>query len=130
MTFSFATLARTLLIAVAMTAPASALDNPVVVNVKAANAAASATLFERGNIVLVNITGEHGIPKDAAVTLNGGGCDKPGEVAFALTAFSENQSLTKMSNSLSEITQKAKSMVVHQTASATSPAVACGSVKG
>jgi hypothetical protein len=123
---------RTLAIAGAMSAPAFALDNPMVVDVHGMSAkagAASATIFARGDNSLVNVNAQGGIPKNAAVTLNDGSCDNPGGVAFALAPLEDDQSMTTLNHPLTDIAGKAKSMVVHQTSSETSPAAACGNLK-
>jgi hypothetical protein len=119
-----------LLLGGALAVPALALDNPLVVDLHTLNGAqrqASATIFESGTSVLVNVTAQ-GAPKAAAVTLNDGDCAKPGDIAFALSALDDNQSLTKLTHPLSDIAGKAKSMVIHQTSSLTSPPYACGKV--
>lgn len=130
---SLSTTLRALILTGTLTSPALALENPVVVDVRGAStaaASASGTIFQHGSSVLVNVTAKQGIPKNAAVTLNDGRCAKPGGVAFALTPFEDDQSMTTLSHSLADIAGKAKSMVVHRTASETSPAVACGELKG
>jgi len=114
-------------------APALALENPLVVDLhETASSAreASATIFGSGSSVLVNVTAEHGVPKDAAVTLNDGDCAHPGDIAFALSGFADEGSLTKLDHSLTDVAGKAKSLVIHQTASETSPVFACGKVAG
>jgi hypothetical protein len=127
------TTAPALILASALTAPASALNNPVLVAMRGTSdttTTASATIFEHGSDVLVNVTAEHGIPKNVAITLNDGSCANPGGVAFALAPFNDDQSMTTLSHTLADIAGKAKSMVVHQTASETSPVIACGELKG
>jgi hypothetical protein len=114
----------------ALAAPALALSNPMLVDLHAVNGAqrqASATIFGSGSSVLVNVTAQRA-PKAAAVTLNDGDCAKPGDIAFALSALDDYQSLTKLEHPLADIAGKAKSMVIHQTSSLTSPAFACGNV--
>jgi hypothetical protein len=116
-------------LAAVIAAPALALDNPMVVDLHGAKSdqrAASATLFESGSTVLVNVTVQAAVPKAAAVTLNDGSCANPGGVAFALSRVDDNQSLTQLKHPLADIASKAKSLVIHQTASETSPAFACG----
>ena len=111
--------------------PALALDNPLVVNLhpaKGAGQAGSATIFGSGSSVLVNVTAQGNLPKAAAITLNDGPCSKPGDIAFALSALSDNASLTKLSHPLADIAGKAKSLVIHQNANQESPAAACGQV--
>jgi hypothetical protein len=120
-----------LIVAAAAGGPALALDNPVIVDlqaVKGEQPEGSATIFGSGPSVLVNVTVGGGVPKAAAITLNDGDCANPGSIAFALSGLSENQSLTKLAHSLSEVAGKAKSLVIHQTSSLTSPAFACGKV--
>lgn len=59
------TAAPALILAGALTAPAIALNNPVVVAMRGTSdttKTASATIFEHGSEVLVNVTAEHGIP--------------------------------------------------------------------
>jgi hypothetical protein len=113
---------------------AFALDNPMVVDLhamKGSQRAASATIFGSGSNVLVNVTAAGAsVPKAAPITLNDGDCAKPGDIAFALSALSDNQSLTKLEHPLADIAGKAKSMVIHQTSSLTSPEFACGKVTG
>jgi hypothetical protein len=114
-------------------APAVAVDNPLVVDLhamKGAQRAASATLFGKGSSVLVNVTANGALPKDAAVTLNDGDCAKPGDIAFALSGLADSASLTQLDHPLSEVAGKAKSLVIHQTSSQTSPPFACGPVSG
>ena len=130
---------RSTILAVALFAggagqPALALDNPLIVDlqtVKNAQSEASATIFGSGSNVLVNVTVRGGgVPKAAAITLNDGSCAKPGDIAFALSGLSDNQSLTKLDHSLTDVAGKAKSLVIHQTSNLTSPAYACGKVTG
>jgi hypothetical protein len=124
-----ATFIRILALSAAMSAPALALSNPLVVDLRAANGPqteASATIFGSGSSVLVNVRGQGNLPKTAAVTLNDGDCAKPGEVAFALSGIADNQSLTQLAHPLADVAEKAKSLVIHQTSSETSPAFACG----
>jgi hypothetical protein len=86
-------------VAALLAAPASALDNPLVVDLHAAKSsgvAASATLFESGSTVLVNVTVKSAVPQAAAVTLNDGDCANPGSVAFALSGVDDNESLTQL----------------------------------
>ena len=114
-------------------APAMALENPVTVDLRASDkgsGTASATLFERGSIVLVNVSTEGGMPKDGAITLNGGTCANPGGVQFALAPLANAQSMTELKHSLAEVAGRAKSMIVHKTSSETSPGFACGNLKG
>ncbi len=128
-----ATILRALAIAAVCSAPALALDNPVVVDLRAehgAQPAGSATIFGSGSTVLVNVTAPSTAPNGAAVTLNGGDCASPGGIAFALSDLSDNQSLTQLKHPLDDIAQKAKSMVIHRTSSETSPAFACGKISG
>ncbi len=119
----------TLIAAASLVAPASALDNPVMISVHAtagATANASATLFEHdGDHVLVNVTAQD-VPNNVAITLNGGSCSEPGRVAFALSPMGGEASLTTIKHSLADIVGKAKSLVVHRTPSETSPPLACG----
>ena len=120
-------------LAASAAAPALAIDNPLVVNLhdaKGAAAAGSATIFGSGPTVLVNVTAKGNLPKGAAITLNDGPCSKPGDIAFALTALSENNSLTTLSHPLTDIAGKAKSLVIHANANQESPAAACGRVAG
>jgi hypothetical protein len=127
------TLLGALALAAAIATPALALDDPLVVDLhseKGAQADGSATIFGSGSSVLVNVTASGGVPPAAAVTLNDGSCSNPGDIAFALTGLSDNQSLTKLEHPLSEIAGKAKSLVIHTTSSLTSPAFACGKVSG
>ena len=120
-----------LALAGALAVPALALDNPLVVDLRGGHAgSATATMFQRGPIVLVNVTAGHGIPAHVAVTLNDGDCARPGGVAFALAPFSDAQSMTELKHSLADIAGKARSLVVHTGTSETSPALACGDVKG
>jgi hypothetical protein len=131
MTKHCATMLSALLLSLAVGAPALAIENPLVVDLhgmKSSTREASATIFGSGSSVLVNVTGEQAVPKGVAVTLNGGDCTNPGEVAFALSAYAEGGSLTKLEHSITEIAGKAKSMVIHQTPSETSPALACGKI--
>jgi hypothetical protein len=118
----------------ALSGTALALDNPMVVDlhaVKGSRRAASATIFGSGSNVLVNVTvAGASAPKAAAITLNDGDCANPGDIAFALSGLSDNQSLTKLEHPLADIAGKAKSMVIHQTSSLTSPPYACGKVTG
>lgn len=128
--FSF-TLSGALLALATLAAPAFALNNPMVVDlhaVKGAGRDASATIFGSGPSVLVNVTAQGKTPKDAAVTLNAGDCAKPGSIAFALTGLTDNQSLTTLAHPLEEIAGKAKSLVIHESASLTSAPFACGKV--
>jgi len=128
------TLLGALVLAGTLGRPALAVDNPMVVDlhaVKGSQRAASATIFGSGPTVLVNVTAAGvNLPKAAAITLNDGDCAKPGDIAFALSGLSDNQSLTKLAHPLEDIAGKAKSMVIHQTSSLTSPAFACGKVTG
>lgn len=123
-----------LILAGAVGGPASALDNPMVVDVhaiKGSQRAASATIFGSGDRVLVNVTAAGAnIPKAAALSLNDGDCSNPGNIAFALSGLSDNQSLTQLAHPLADIAGKAKSLVIHQTSSLKSPAFACGKVTG
>jgi hypothetical protein len=111
---------------------ALAFDNPVVVDlhaIKGAQREGSATIFGSGESVLVNVTAAGGgVPKAAAITLNHGDCANPGDIAFALSGLSDNQSLTKLAHSLSDVAGKAKSLVIHQTSNMRSPAYACGKI--
>lgn len=131
-----ATILRVLTIAALCGAPALAVDNPVVVDLQAENGAqgaqaeGKATLFGSGSTVLVNVLAKSSAPTGAAVTLNDGDCAHPGGVAFALSGLSDRQSLTQLKHPLDDIAQKAKSMVIHQTSSETSPVFACGKVSG
>jgi hypothetical protein len=114
-------------------APALALNNPITVDLRAASGsarAASATIFGSGSSVLVNVTGERGAPKRAAITLNGGDCAKPGDVQFALAEFADHASFTQLNHTLAEVAGKATTMIIHETASATSPPFACGKLTG
>jgi hypothetical protein len=114
-------------------APALALDNPVVVDLHVANSSqrtASATLFGSGSSVLVNVTAEGSLPKMAAVTLNDGDCANPGSVVFALCGIADDQSMTKLEQPLADIAERAKSLVIHQTPSENSPVFACGKITG
>jgi hypothetical protein len=126
-----ATILRALAISAACSAPALALDNPVLVDLQAehgAQPAGTATIFGSGSTVLVNVTAKATAPNGAAVTLNEGNCSHPGSVAFALSGLSDRQSLTQLKHPLDDVAQKAKSMVIHQTSSETSPAFACGAI--
>jgi hypothetical protein len=110
-------------------APAFALSNPLVVNIRVAKTAvseASATIFGSGKSVLVDITGNRAIPNGSAITLNRGACAHPGAIAFALAASSGDESLTKLRHSLVDVAARARSLVIHRTASELSPVLACG----
>jgi hypothetical protein len=132
MTKYYTTMITALLLSAAVGGPALALDNPLVVGLhgmKNSAPAASATIFGSGSSVLVNVTGDR-LPNGVAITLNDGDCANPGDIAFALSALADSGSLTKLEHSLSEVAGKAKSLVIHQTSSLTSPALACGKVTG
>ncbi len=127
------TFVRTLALTLAVGAPADALENPLVVDLhatKGAQRAASATIFGSGSSVLVNVTAAGALPKDAAVSLNDGGCAKPGDIAFALSSLADDASLTQLNHSLSAVADRAKSLVIHATSDLSSPPFACGSVGG
>jgi hypothetical protein len=123
----------TLLVAMIVPTKALAIDNPLAFDLYSHQGAlveASATIFQSGTTVLVNLVGKRKIPKRAAVTLNAGGCKAPGGIAFALTRFRGNQSLTQLKHPTSDILKKAKSMVIHVTPSETSQVFACGTLGG
>jgi hypothetical protein len=112
-------------------APAIASHNPLVVNlyrIQSSSREGSATIFDTGSHLLVNLTARPPIMNGSAVTLNAGACERPGAVAFSLSRMSSNGSLTELSHSMSDLASRAQSMVIHKTSSETSPVLACGSV--
>ena len=108
-----------------------ALDNPLTVTLRGTKShltEAKATIFGSGSNVLVDVTRYRGVDNGAAVTLNTGPCRHPGDVAFGLSPFTKHGSVTELRHSLAEVAARARSMVIHQGASRTSPASACGAV--
>jgi hypothetical protein len=127
------TIAATLVVAMIFPMKALAIDNPLAFDLyshRGALVEASATIFQSGTTVLVNLVGKRQIPKRAAVTLNAGDCTAPGSIAFALSRFRTNQSLTELKHPTSEILKRAKSMVIHVAPSETSEVLACGTLRG
>jgi hypothetical protein len=120
-----------LLVVTGVATPASALGNPLMVNlrpVRGSSIDASATLFGSGKMVLVNLMGQGHVPKGLAVTLNRGRCDHPGTIAFSLERITGNGSLTRLRHTLPDIADRAKSLVIHETSSELSPPLACGTL--
>jgi hypothetical protein len=112
--------------------PAAALDNPLTVNLHGSIShlqEAAATIFGSGSNVLIDVTRYRSISDGAAVTLNTGTCPNPGAVAFTLSPFTKDGSITQLRQSIAVVAARAHSMVIHQTADITSPAFACGNVK-
>jgi hypothetical protein len=115
------------------TAPALALNDPLVFTVhrgQTTSDAASATIFGSRGSVLVNVIFSQAVPPRAAMSLNDGSCANPGNIAFALSAAGSDGSLTRLKHSLASVAGRAKSLVIHRTSSMTSPAFACGNVRG
>jgi len=113
--------------------PALALNDPLVFTVhrgQKTSDAASATIFGSRGSVLVNVIFSQTVPPRAAMTLNDGSCANPGNIAFALSAAGSDGSLTRLKHSLASVAGRAKSLVIHRTSSMTSPAFACGNVRG
>ena len=111
--------------------PAKALDNPLTVNLRGPRShleVAAATIFGSGSTVLVDVTQYRAVLKGAAVTLNTGTCASPGSIAYRLSHFTKNASITELPHSLSEVAAHARSMTILQTASSRSATLACGKV--
>jgi hypothetical protein len=112
-------------------APASALNNTLSVHLIGHDShlrEAAATIFGSGSNVLVDVTRYRAVADGAAVTLNKGLCSNPGAVAFKLSPFAKYGSVTELRHALSDVTARARSMVIHQTSSDMSPAFACGEI--
>jgi hypothetical protein len=111
--------------------PAKALDNPLTVNLRGPQShlqIATATIFGAGSKVLVDVTMLRSVSEGTAVTLNTGSCKRPGTIAYRLSPFTKDGSITQLPYSISEVAARARSMTIHQTASATSVTLACGNV--
>jgi hypothetical protein len=110
---------------------AIASPNPLVVDLHRAQGSsreASATIFDTGSHLLINLTASRSVRMGAAVTLNAGMCERPGAIAFSLSRMSSNGSLTELRHSMPDLTSRAQSIEIHQTSSETSPVLACGSI--
>lgn len=112
-------------------AAAVALDNPLRVDLRGSQShlrEAAATVFGAGSSVLVDVTRYRGVPDGSAVTLDSGTCEHPGRIVYTLAPFATHGSITQLSHSLAEVAARAHSMIIHQTSSNTSPALACGKI--
>jgi hypothetical protein len=123
--------AGVLVIATLWAKPAQALDNPLSVTLRGPRShidVATGSVLGSGSNVLVDVTRYRAVLNGAAVTLNTGTCKAPGTVAYRLAPFTKDGSITELRHSLAEVAARARSMSIHQTASASSATVACGNV--
>jgi hypothetical protein len=112
--------------------PVQALDNPLTVNMRGARShllEAAATIFGSGSNVLVDVTRYGVIANRVAVTLDTGTCSNPGSIAFQLSPFTKDGSITELPFSIKAVAARARSMIVHQNADVSSATFACGNVK-
>jgi hypothetical protein len=116
---------------IAAPVPAFGLDNPLTAKLRGTTShlrEARATIFGAGSNVLVDVTRTRGVLDGSAVTLNAGHCQRPGTVVFTLAPFKKYGSVTQLLHPLADVARRAHSVVIHQTASVSSPAFACGGI--
>lgn len=114
-------------------APAAALNNPLTVRLtgmKSRLLAATATIFDSGSAVLIDVTRDREIPDGSAVTLDAGTCANPGKIAFRLSPFKKYGSVTQLPYTASVVSARASSMLIHRSPDPESPALACGPIAG
>jgi hypothetical protein len=116
--------------AVLLGAPASALDNPILIRL-AGPAPGTVTLFQADASVLVNVELGARTLQGAAVAIVDGTCADPGPGAYALTESVNGQSQTQVPGaSVAALVARPHAIVVRKNAHPGAPILACGNIRG
>jgi hypothetical protein len=111
---------------------AAAFDNPILIGLtNAGTRVGSATLFQTGNRVLVNVELEDLKVEGAGVEIVEGSCSRLGRPAVELSDTVSGQSQTQIPNTgLAPFLAKPHALVVRKSTRPNAALVACGNVKG
>jgi hypothetical protein len=118
--------------ALLLAAPAAALENPILIPLAGSEGRfGSATLFQSGDRVLVNVDFVNVKLDGAGVQIDEGSCGRLGGVRVELSDSVNGQSQTQIPGTdLRSFVAKPHAVVVRKSPRADAPLLACGNIKG